>query len=166
MKEQRGIIFLEFVSFETLTASFFLNCHPIVFEKSWWLSAQPHSFPWHPLILDHSIPSHHSFLSHRCCQCSSFSSHHHSELYPSSSRWRKGVNSSLKSVLQCNAINHPEAGTEEPFSDFPPKIASFLVCRFFQKSHTSSCASTLKSSAPSIYTLIYVTTAINIHIYA
>ena len=52
----------------------------------------------------------------RCCQCSSFSSHHHSEVYPSSSRWKMGVNSSPKSALQCSAINQPAAGTK-PLSD-------------------------------------------------
>lgn len=38
--------------------------------------------------------------------------------------------------------------------------------QLFQKSHTPSRVSTQKPSAPSIYTLIYVTIAINIHIYA
>lgn len=44
-----------------------------------------------------------------------------------------GVNSSLKSVLQCDAINHPTAGTEEPFRDFPPKNSLFPSVRLSPK---------------------------------
>lgn len=151
------------MGFETRTASFFLNCHPIVFEKSRWLYAQPHSFPLHPLILD-QLPSHHLFLSRRCCQCSSFSSNNHSELYPSCSRWGKGINRSLR--VFSSVMPSPWSWDWRVIQWLFTKNSKFPSVQLLPKEPHPSCVSTQKPSAPSIHTLIYVTTAIHIYIYA